>query len=548
MRETHRSFKPEEAPSQHPYPPLWPGFALICIGLLLRLFDLTGNELWLDEANSVIIGQSSLPELMDRLALDSSPPLFYVMLHYWQLCFGNSELALRLLSVLGGILGIGATYICASRMFSYRVGVLAAGFLAFAPAHVDYAQQVRQYTWLSLAVLLSTYCLWRLVTKTQRRHAVGYVLTTIGALMLHNHALYLLPFHGLCVLHYTWKHPKRPVALGSYLLTCLVYLPWLQHLLTQVDRMGYLSWLQRLWEELGPVGVLQVTGMAYIQGPPWTQYASVPIFPGWILAFAGLLVVCLFSVGPTLFKCLRTRALWTSDPQWVVGWCLLGPLALAFVASLLLRYPNYIPGRTDQMVYPLFLIILAHGFRNIPLPLFRNVAVFFVFLSFYVGHSFYFLYPYTQGARAASDRIVASAPTEPPVLFTSLTRASLQYYLHRKNYKGPFVSYPRHFAQHLGNHRPEVLLSEPEVLEKEAFEVLNEIDEMVSPNHSFFFVYALQPHINTASFMKSALEKDPRFTLRDDPMFFTAHREFRFLLYTVDRSERVQDDNTASPK
>ena len=42
------------------------------------------------------------------------------------------------------------------------------------------------------------------------------------------------------------------------------------------------------------------------------------------------------------------------------------------------------------MVYPLFLLILSHGFIQIPLPLFRRVAIFLVFLSFYVGLSFYF--------------------------------------------------------------------------------------------------------------------------------------------------------------
>ena len=35
---------------------------------------------------------------------------------------------------------------------------------------------------------------------------------------------------------------------------------------------------------------------------------------------------------------------------------------------------------------------------------------------------------------------------------------------------GQLISYPQHFAQHLGNHRPEILLSDPEALKQEASE------------------------------------------------------------------------------
>ena len=393
---------------------IWTGGALVGVGLMLRLFDLTGSELWLDEANAAIIGFSTLPELFERLRLDSSPPLFYVMLHYWSFVFGDAEWALRLLSVLGGLLGIGALYYCGSRMFSQQVGALAAGFLAFAPAHVDYSQQVRQYTWLSLAVIVSTYFLWRLMSETNARHAFGYILSTLCALMLHNHALYLLPVHGICALYALWTDPRNWRCLAAYVVTCLVYAPWLQHLMTQVDRMGYLSWLQRLWAELGGWGVLKVTGMAYIQGPPWTQYASTGIYSGWILAWFGLLCICLFSVGPSARTLVRSRTLWTSEPAWLVGWCVLSPLALGFIASYILSYPNYIPGRTDQMVYPLFLLMLSHGFIQIPLPLFRRVAIFLVFLSFYVGLSFYFLMPKSQGAVKRRHTLSPKVPPTNP--------------------------------------------------------------------------------------------------------------------------------------
>ena len=89
--------------------------------------------------------------------------------------------------------------------------------------------------------------------------------------------------------------------------------------------------------------------------------------------------------------------------------------------------------------------MLSHGFIQIPLPLFRRVAIFLVFLSFYVGLSFYFLMPKSQGAREATAHIVTEVPHK-PIVFTALTRASMQYYLERENFQGQLISYPQRCA------------------------------------------------------------------------------------------------------
>ena len=124
----------------------------------------------------------------------------------------------------------------------------------------------------------------------------------------------------------------------------------------------------------------------------------------------------------------------------------------------------------------------------------------------------------------------------------------MQYYLGRGKYDGQLVSYPRHFASHLGNHRPEVLLSDPQALEEEALEVLSAIERDVEPEKTFHLIYAIDPLLNTASFMKSAIEADTRFRFTNTPIEFAGHRGFRFQLYTVERSETVGPWNRTPPK
>ena len=70
----------------------------------LRLYRISDKDVWLDEANAVLMAEKPLGELMGALQLDSNPPLYYLMLHYWMGAFGNSEFAIRSLSACCGAL------------------------------------------------------------------------------------------------------------------------------------------------------------------------------------------------------------------------------------------------------------------------------------------------------------------------------------------------------------------------------------------------------------------------------------------------------------
>ena len=81
------------------------GIALLGIvlaGAFLRVFHLTAESIWLDEAFSVSISGLSVPQIVQAAAPDVHPPLYYFLLHYWMMVFGTSESAVRLLSVFFG--------------------------------------------------------------------------------------------------------------------------------------------------------------------------------------------------------------------------------------------------------------------------------------------------------------------------------------------------------------------------------------------------------------------------------------------------------------
>ena len=58
------------------------------------------QSVWFDEAYSIMVAKRSASEIIRLSALDTHPPLYYLVLKIWANVFGWSELALRSLSVI----------------------------------------------------------------------------------------------------------------------------------------------------------------------------------------------------------------------------------------------------------------------------------------------------------------------------------------------------------------------------------------------------------------------------------------------------------------
>ena len=137
-----RRFLATDNPNFKTYYPLIVA-SILLLAFCLRIFGITHLELWLDEANSVLVANSSLQEIFARLSLDASPPLYYILLHYWMAVFGTSEFAVRLLSAVGGVLLVACIIRVGKSMFSLEIGLIAGLFMACSPVQVDFSQQAR---------------------------------------------------------------------------------------------------------------------------------------------------------------------------------------------------------------------------------------------------------------------------------------------------------------------------------------------------------------------------------------------------------------------
>ena len=84
-------------------------FVLIVASLIVRTRSV-GQQYWMDEAITVGISAHHLSAIPGIMRQDGSPPLFYLLLHFWMLMVGNGMAATHWLSEIFAVLTIPVGY------------------------------------------------------------------------------------------------------------------------------------------------------------------------------------------------------------------------------------------------------------------------------------------------------------------------------------------------------------------------------------------------------------------------------------------------------
>lgn len=231
----------------------WAGLiAVVAIALVVRFHSITVPAVWYDEAYSLLLAAESPSTIWSTTARDVHPPLYYVLLHYWMLLFGNGVLSARSLSALADV---GTLLLCIKLMSlvaTRRATWIAALLLALLPISVRYSQEIRMYTMLGFWLMAATVALVCWVDSPQRkRFAVLYVLLMTAAFYTHY-------FAALCVLvHWLFWWSARGVrtvlTVRAWIVVnstiVLLYLPWAPHFIEQLLQRPGLDWILPLtWE------------------------------------------------------------------------------------------------------------------------------------------------------------------------------------------------------------------------------------------------------------------------------------------------------------
>jgi uncharacterized membrane protein len=185
------------------------------LAAVARLYGLTSESLWLDEAFSVYVAQQPFDRMIQLTTLhDTHPPLYHTLLHAWlRPGLGEDGSAARLFSVLLGIASVPLVYLLGRDTGGTRVGLAAALLLAVSPFFVWYGQEARMYSLLAFLCLLSVYLLFRALTRGGTWTWCLYTAVTALALYTQLSAVFFALAGGVAVILYlAFQGHSRPGA------------------------------------------------------------------------------------------------------------------------------------------------------------------------------------------------------------------------------------------------------------------------------------------------------------------------------------------------
>ena len=395
----------------------WQALALvIAVGLAIRLFRLDFQSLWLDEVLTVQNSAFPLSRIIFDPEVDRNfPPLHTVLVHLSMGLLGKSETALRLPSVLAGVISIPLIFGVARFWLGPAVGLLTAWLLALSPLHVWYSQEARPYALFIALALASVWFAQRLVSRPgDFVLQVGFVLSAVATFYCHLLALPFLLFLALYVLlsvepagrlrsllllaaigaliapqlYQFWGSPPPVSANSSYHFNPV--------------HLGYTIWTFGTGYSLGPSLLELRHGMAGLG-------SHLPILIPVLSIVAGL-----FFLG--------ARDLWRSDRRvfwWIAAWLTL-PVGFAVLGAVVSTHPYNV--RYVLLSLPAFLLVLATAIRSRGWPVARLAGISFLLVVSLAALRNYFVRPEYQrednrGAVAflnanagRGELVIASAP------------------------------------------------------------------------------------------------------------------------------------------
>lgn len=278
---------------------------ILILAALVRLYQVTQPSIWYDEGFSVLVSAYPPADIWFHSAQDVHPPLYYLLLHGWTAVFGNGVFAVRGMSVLAGVVGVGLAEWLVSVIATRRAAIVTGVLLALLPIAVRYSQEARMYALMGVWLLGATLALVYWVQQPQRhRYLVIYAALMTAAFYTHYFAAVCVLSHWLylLVLRLTLKEQPlltRPAWWIANAAIVLLYLPWVPELIGQMAHTQDVDWIPAPSLYTLPSVIWQYLTLNDGKALPWPIYALMPLLLVLIIGW-----VALRDSGPYRFNAL----------------------------------------------------------------------------------------------------------------------------------------------------------------------------------------------------------------------------------------------------
>lgn len=340
------------------------------VALLAALPGLGYRQLWRDEIATWAAASRPLRGLLSLLqTTDAVLGPYYVFIYGWIRVFGDSEISMRMPSVLAGALAAVVTAAIGRKLFNQPVGLLAGLLVAVMPSVARYGQEARPYAMVTAAMAVATLLVVRAVERPSWKRWLAYSVSVAAVGLLHMVALLGALAHFVYVAT-AWRRTGDGRQVRWLLAVVGGTLPALPLVWLGLQQSGQVEWIpEATWDST-------INEIARVAGsvPVGTLLIGVALLGCWPLARrTGMLgiwalapFVVLLVLSPVMPLLIHRYVLFT-----VPAWCL---LAAVTVYRHLEAVPKVPRGRRSHLL-PALLVALCAAVGVPEHDKFRGIAV-----------------------------------------------------------------------------------------------------------------------------------------------------------------------------
>jgi Dolichyl-phosphate-mannose-protein mannosyltransferase len=439
---------------------------LLCASLFVVYYSDSGYSS--DEVWSVKAASLNYTSEMAMLKADVHPPLYYLLLHSWVRLFGTAERAVRALSAVFYLLATYALYRLGRTLYGHRMALLCATLYLSSPLGILSGQFARMYALLSLLSVLSTWLYLQFSIRPNKSRLLFVLYVLVNILGTFTHIAFFFVVFAQVVCHFLFfRHEQTKRFNAAVVLSFVPYIIlWAPVLLGQIANSAEgLAWLKK-------PGLSRMTELLLVYGGAFWLLMPALLFMWWRSRFESFRTFSKLRLPLTLLIITIGTPLLVSQfkPIFNSRFAIIGLHLFALTAGAVI-------GRAKTYLLCFALIIL----NAITLSVMHTASS-------------------SCDNRATADYLYRATKDGDVVIYTSLTRFPIDFYLPRaQGNRNLFeTSFPAEIDNHPGY---EGSITDPRrraALDGEAQQLVDKIVEMRSSGDDLkiFFFHGFRPELD----------------------------------------------------
>lgn len=310
---------------------------LIALGVGLRFWLRTPTDFWEDEFIAATHAMQPFGRLLVNIVRnDVHPPLYFLQLHAWSL-LGQSDIWLKLNSVLWSVAALGSLWWTTHRLYGSRAALLATAIFAILPSPTYMADQLRMYTMLATLIIWAFYFASLTFGGGDRSRKNLVWLTVLLVAICNTHAIGAIAVfsNGIYALCLMTARPRAERAFKPWLLiygiAALSAAPWIVTSMVHDANLSGWSGIKDFITALAATTLGQVAyQQPFLRAPGAVMWLAIVAFG--LASRRTRAVTFAFLLLPLL---LATAAEFAHKP--LFKWNVFSTMAAPFLALLLAR-------------------------------------------------------------------------------------------------------------------------------------------------------------------------------------------------------------------